>query len=107
LSHFASLFFFVLGILDIRPQELFAKAALQLWSYWSLPPESLGLQTWATGAWIIYLFVMNICDGIFQSKNRTVKRTYISSDIALVTSPVLPITVLCPQLTIFLLFLSR
>jgi hypothetical protein len=32
--------------------ELFPWAGFKLWSSWSLSPELLGLQVWATGAWL-------------------------------------------------------
>jgi hypothetical protein len=39
--------FFVISVFEIGLHELFAWAGFQLWSFWSLPPESLGLQEWA------------------------------------------------------------
>jgi hypothetical protein len=41
------LFFFVMGF-EIESHELFAQAGFKPWSSWSLPPEWLGLQAWAT-----------------------------------------------------------
>jgi hypothetical protein len=38
----------VLGIFEIRSHKLFAQGGLEHWSSWSLPPEELGLQVWAT-----------------------------------------------------------
>jgi hypothetical protein len=35
----------------------FAWAGFELWSSWSLPPEKLGLQAWATGAQLLMLLV--------------------------------------------------
>jgi hypothetical protein len=36
--------FFVLSFFKIRPLELFAWADFKLRSFWSVPPEELGLQ---------------------------------------------------------------
>jgi hypothetical protein len=37
---------------EIGSHELFAQAGFEPWSSWSLPTEQLGLQAWATGAWL-------------------------------------------------------
>jgi hypothetical protein len=42
----------VLGIFKIGSAELFAQAAFELKSSWSLPPEMLQLQAWATCSWL-------------------------------------------------------
>jgi hypothetical protein len=38
--------------LEMGSHELFAWAYLELWSSQSQPPKELGLQAWATGAWL-------------------------------------------------------
>jgi hypothetical protein len=45
---------FVMGFFKIGSHKLFAQAGFKLQSFWSLPPEYLGLQVWATGPQHIY-----------------------------------------------------
>jgi hypothetical protein len=40
--------FCVMGVFEIRSLKLFTGAGFEHWSSWSVPPELLGLQTWAT-----------------------------------------------------------
>jgi hypothetical protein len=40
----------------IGSHELFMWAGFKPWSSWSLPPESLGIQAWATSTWPWQLF---------------------------------------------------
>jgi hypothetical protein len=42
--------FFLLDVFEIVSHELFAWAAFEPWSSWSLPPEKLELQVWSTSA---------------------------------------------------------
>jgi hypothetical protein len=49
-------FLFVMGFFEIGSGELFAQASFKPWSSWSLPPEWLGLQVWATGTWHFFFF---------------------------------------------------
>jgi hypothetical protein len=50
-------FFFVLFcFFEIGSCELFAQAGFEPWFSWSLPPEYLGLQAWATGTWLKWYF---------------------------------------------------
>jgi hypothetical protein len=51
---------FALVILEMRSQELFAQAGLELWSSWSYPPKQLRSLVWATGTWLQELLVSNI-----------------------------------------------
>jgi hypothetical protein len=51
LSHSTSPFFHD-GVFKIGSHELFAWAGLKLRPSWPLPPESLGLQIWATVTWL-------------------------------------------------------
>jgi hypothetical protein len=44
--------FFVKCFFKIGFPELFAQAGFEWWSSWSLSPEKLGLQVWATSAWL-------------------------------------------------------
>jgi hypothetical protein len=46
------------GFFKIGPHKLFAWAGFQPQSSWSLPSERLGLQVWATGAWLLWLFLI-------------------------------------------------
>jgi hypothetical protein len=46
----------VLGIFKVGSCQLFAWAGFKLQSSWSLPPEQLGLQVWATGAQLEFEF---------------------------------------------------
>jgi hypothetical protein len=48
--------YFCEGFFKIGSQELFAWAGFEPQSSWSLPPELLGLQAWATGIWQWYGF---------------------------------------------------
>jgi hypothetical protein len=54
--------FFVKGVFKIGYHELFAWAGFESRSSWSLPPEKLGLQVWATGTWIprVLLFMVSV-----------------------------------------------
>jgi hypothetical protein len=47
---------FVKDFFKIGSHELFAWAGFEPQSSWSLPPEQLGLQAWATGAWLNIFF---------------------------------------------------
>jgi hypothetical protein len=49
--------FFVMGIFKTGSCKLFAQAGFELWSSWSLPPEQLGLQVWATSTKQVYSFL--------------------------------------------------
>jgi hypothetical protein len=42
--------FFVKGFFEMGSRELFPLAGFKLWSSWSLPTESLGLQVWGISA---------------------------------------------------------
>jgi hypothetical protein len=44
--------FYVIGFFETGCSELFAGAGFELLSSWSLPPEELGLQVWATDTWL-------------------------------------------------------
>jgi hypothetical protein len=61
LSHSTSpifFFFFVMGIFEIGSHELVAWDDFKSQSSWSLPPEYLGLQIWATGPAIPFFFFL-------------------------------------------------
>jgi hypothetical protein len=51
------------GFFEIGSLELFAWADFEQRSYWSLPPEKLGLQVWATGTWLFFHFLTGECLG--------------------------------------------
>jgi hypothetical protein len=48
--------FFCEGFFKIASLYLFAWAGFEPWSSWSLPPEWLELQVWASGAYLHYFF---------------------------------------------------
>jgi hypothetical protein len=52
--------YFCVGFFKIGSLELFAWAGFKPWSSWSLPPEQLALQTWATGTPLPLLFLVHI-----------------------------------------------
>jgi hypothetical protein len=63
----------VLAVLEIGFYELFSQADFELQASWSMPPEELGLQMWATGAWLFKIFSC-----LF---NRALRGTVENSDI--------------------------
>jgi hypothetical protein len=62
--------FFVMSFFQDRVSLTICWAGFEPWSSWSLPPEYLGLQVWATGAWL-FCFVFNVfITNIFRDKKR-------------------------------------
>jgi hypothetical protein len=67
--------FLVMVIFGIGFYKLFAWAGFETWSFWSLPPESLGLQAWTTSPQPqVY-----ICSQVFFLKSRVMDRIWLST----------------------------
>jgi hypothetical protein len=75
LSHSISpIFFFCDGFFEIESCELFIWSGFELSFSWSLPPNYLGLQAWATSAWLDYPFLIVLYAFLMYFGNESLDR---------------------------------